>query len=336
MNKLPEEMRELLEKLAGNKAFQACRGRYGAPVNSLFTEVAGNPSAFCREFDSTMASMRVMGNLLATLKRDGKVLAATELEQALTHEHVMLGETVPLEETAPMTLVVVEPERTFALMHWMLYDQLWFEMDQYIRHLDDGTNKPSQATLEIFKAFPPLEHAVRRRLKTNLTLEGEDVVEAFYDSVVMQFNIPESWGHVVPLYLAPNQTSDVFHWGYGSDSSHPVAYCVWKDQKTVLGGVERKNQERIGTWRINLPTLISDIDGRIIAFHEESEHQTQTAHDPTLVSRGCQFGMGARVFTRVFSSDFYGSDPPEIDGYGFPRYSDGTKDGKFRFALYAK
>ena len=78
-----------------------------------------NPTAALAAFEAAVADRRIMLNMLACLRRDGHLVAEEQLTKALDSEHVIVGETVPLEETEHGVLLIFDPEKVFLLTRWM-------------------------------------------------------------------------------------------------------------------------------------------------------------------------------------------------------------------------
>jgi hypothetical protein len=324
---VPEEkqLELLLEKLAGNQAFATCRGKFGNLL-SIVEDFGETPSAFCRRFDDFTGQARVMGNLLATLKRDGHDYAHDQLGNALKGNHVFPGEVLPVEQTRPVTLVMFDPIKTVAMVKW-LTQAYWMSLNAYLDFLDGQGktgfhNDDFELTKNLFELFPALEGYSRKRRKSG-DYEGWDLAKAFDESVTDRFEAPEG---ASKLRLLRGQWNDHVEWDHSGHST-ALGYMVEGDQASVLRKFSRETQKKIGTWQINLPKNQATCAGVCFGIHEESEHGISRKKHPAFTSKGTQSGLGVR-----FLKD-YGFRQKNPEDYAVPHCSSAPSDGKFRFVL---
>ncbi|MFZ2975950.1 MAG: hypothetical protein WA055_04985 [Candidatus Moraniibacteriota bacterium] len=118
---VPEEKDQLEflhQKLLGNNVFKACRGKGGATSIFSAIEKTDNPSQFCSDWNRQTAELRVMGNLLAQLKRDGWEYAFSLLKNALIDNYFLFpGEVV--EKTRPFTIIMPNSTKNLTLLRWI-------------------------------------------------------------------------------------------------------------------------------------------------------------------------------------------------------------------------
>lgn len=126
---LPEgkQYEMLLKKLAGNQAFARLRQRGektqgNANLGPLrFVELSENPSDFCRHLDGYHADWRIVGNLMAKLKRDGHLYALQTLTASLTRGIPLPGEKEPITDLKHFTFVMMEAKKTLLLLRFVEY-----------------------------------------------------------------------------------------------------------------------------------------------------------------------------------------------------------------------
>ncbi len=229
------------------------------------------------KFDELVRAMRIMTRLLAKLRRDGKDRAYAELLEALDYEsYVMVGESMPLEATIPITILMLEPAKTLYFAEWIA------EKGRPFEDLDSmfPTRKAHRASCTA------QEHA-----------NGQDILRAYADTLE---GLPQTFGGSIRLSHGVNhmhtnrdKTDPVFFCDFRSRL--PLAYMFFgKDQAHVLSLVGRENQDRVATWQINAPAFLVDWSPKFaIGFHEESVHPLWQKRYPALVSRGVAGGHGA-------------------------------------------
>ena len=331
-----EQLRILREMLIGNKAFGAMRaGRFNTSASRILGD-SETPSSFCDLWDKHHAHARVMGNMLAKFKRDGWNDAYNELKQALGEAYVIEGETIPLEETTPVTVFMVEAELTIKLIRFCL------ETDWRSVKKDPDIVRKNPVFEELCAAIPGMR-------------------KNFEHWVSLQFG---SYGNLNPFY----HYRDVFLKDFGEQSARardlvnlsfwqvsrwcgahkqlnselwmgvPCGFlAVGKTQADILGGWSREEQSKVATWRLDIPSvMIADVRGCSlpstfdIGFHPESEHERWRKQWPTLVSDGFQLGYGIVLHRNKCG---IGGSLPQYGYHLRDGYSRQPKDGVERFAL---
>ncbi len=181
-----EQLQRLLERLTGHEAFGRLRGTFDPSVDQMerltrLIAEAGSPTAFCAAWDQYTADVRVVGNILAQLRRDGWNAAADELESALKWSgYTLSGETVPLNKMAPLTALIIDFPRTHAMLTWMRAGH-WIDLDSFL----NGEKGDSLAE-RLFNQFPSLRtHTTERRRRGDY--EGWDLLAAYRDDVLSPF-----------------------------------------------------------------------------------------------------------------------------------------------------
>lgn len=317
-----EQVAHLMNKLAGNKAFATCRGTVTS--NAILDLVANSnsPTECCNRWDAFSGNLRVVLNQLAKYQRDGWEYAHKELTMYLkVRQHLLPGETIPVEQTTPFVVIMLDPKRTLALLHWLL-EVNWIELNDWLRrkdgHGDAETICVSPITNHLFAQFPTLEENTReRRLQGDY--EGWDLTKSHLESVLSQF--PEiNKSNFLPLSLSPGQHNDhVEIW------RHPFCFVTEGHQRDILKSFSREKQGKIATWQLNIPTMLlssrsiheprsQQFQGEI-GFHVEAEHSKWKSKSPSLVSKGISAGLGCmfdppeeEYVTAYFSQGFEGQD----------------------------
>jgi hypothetical protein len=289
-----EQLATLRTRLLGNQYFAACRGMLGQVAIKTVDEMIGatnNPSQFSKSWEKFSQGVLVMGNMLAQLQRDGWQEAYTALSSALsTPGYTIPGETVPFEQTKPITLVMLDPERTVLMLNWIIKDH-WMDLDAWLDDKDDkpDSRKLSERVKKLFELFPTLEHHTRIRRK-HRDYEGKDLLYAYRDSV---------WSRFPNVLKSESFKSLRFTFGQWNDhiELHGAKFLFLFDgeQGEALKLFTREQQEQIATWQINIP---SAAQGTIyFGLHPEAEQETWRAEYPSLLSHGLNAGMGAVMLT---------------------------------------
>lgn len=324
------QVTELQEKLRGHQIFGELRGNAGSLVGSIdrALDQSATPTEFCTNWDSLSAQLRVIGNLMATLKRDGKSEALEALRESLVDPlYVFQGETIPLEKTSPVTLVMFDPKRTLAMLRWIL-ECHWQNLDDYLKGEEFFSERHKVQTIELFKLFPSLEAASRMRSQCG-DYEGWELAYAYQVDVLQKIKLPTGF---VPMTIPYGQYNDHFEF---SDSHHaltkkvnedgPVVKClhhfaflVKADQKDVLSHFTREEQENIATWqfRVHPESVEHQCE---VGLHLETEHEEWQGRKRTYASLGVSNGFGGVL------------NPP--DKYELYVQSNPVRDGSFRVTL---
>lgn len=302
-----DQMKVLEEFVTGNRAFAKLRGKLVGSIAGTVGDIVSStssPTEFLQQYDEFVATVRIIGNKLACFRRDGMVLAERQLTKALqARDH-----RLPFEATAPcpkqpFTVVMLDPERTLAMIRWLTME-FWKTLEDYL----DG-NRESSITNELFQAFPTLEANSRRRLQQG-SFVGGDLVNSWIQTVEYAFDVESrtKFGKLSPreLFLSLSQYDDHIEiskvW-----SGRPYAYVVSGTQADVLSCFSREQQSLVGTWQLNVPDTMPLHSYGEIGFHIESEHSAWTEENPDYVSVSVNHGMGV-IALRDSLDPEYGSD----------------------------
>lgn len=267
-----QQIAELQDQLRGHQIFGRYRGTYNYTAMNAVGEILGkseSPTEFLRQWDSFAGDMRVIGNLMAVLKRDGKLEALTAFQQALLDPtYTFPGETIPLEKTVPVTLVMFNPKATLSMLLWITQGH-WQDLGKF---LDDKWDVYSESrrhlTVPLFENFPSLPRAIRASYES-MSYTGWNLLYAYQVDVLRGFEIPEDFH---PMYLAWGQYNDHIELAPPGHSAERkivapdteevkclghFAFWVEGDQASVLSRFTRNQQEKMATWQFHVhPDLI--------------------------------------------------------------------------------
>ncbi|MDD5726877.1 MAG: hypothetical protein PHC53_05795 [Patescibacteria group bacterium] len=290
-----EQLASLREKLAGHQAFGRLRGKLGDSTIYLLgkmIESAESPTSFCRDWDQFAADARVMGNMLAQFRRDGWSAAARALYGALKTDTLIEGETVPLHKTVPITILVLDPERTFSMLRWIRAGY-YADLSAY-HHRRDHVVQPELVS-DLFEKFPSLRKhcdyfstkfefyhgdALACAYRDDVRSGYADSLKPFQDKVTRLIMVWESYR---------NDQLDVVNITFG--------YIFRAEQSEVLSFFSREEQASLATWQCRLPKVLEERLNRVnVGLHPEAAHDDMVRTQPTLSSAGCSHGFGVRVF----------------------------------------
>jgi len=340
MKQVPEETKKvatmsaekqieiLLNKLAGNAAFGACRGKLGKNVSSIADEYIAeteSPTSFLGKWDDFFGKARVMTNLLAQFKRDGLEVAYKELSAAMkSNSHFFPGETVPIEQTRPVTVLMLEPKKTFAFLRWLL-EEHWATLRSYLswkdgdaedRVLGGKVRNPSVLTSQLYKTFPSLERLARLY---HDGYEGSELTGAYQKDVIETF--PQK-------VLNKGKAGKLAHCQWNDHIEYVgelrLIYVFEMDQAAVLKMFSRADQKRVATWQFNLPKIV---ETRSIGLHPQSMHDGLIKAKPALTSCGMAESWGAIALQYVPADT-------QFDSYPVAHYSHGVA-GKYGIVFQA-
>ncbi len=295
-----EQLKFLTEKLAGNKAFKACRGSiYLNPINVV--KNSKNPSNFCAKWDSLTAERKVMGNLLAKFIRDGWSYATELLEEALRNSSFLLpGEIFPIEETVPYTLVMPFPEKTLTLINWLIgihrYEMYRYaKLNPYYSELKNFPYHSSNLTAKLFNFFPLLKDNTKKVLRS-ASCEGWSITITYQKELLEQFPLLENFnfrnlkGRRLRIinelcYL------DVFN-------LYPI-FIFPCNTKETLKHFTRKQQGNMTTWSFDIPKIITANGLTVAGMHEKNQHSYWKKKFPANASLNTSLGYGALIFPNI-------------------------------------
>lgn len=324
-----EQLKSLLGKLTGHEIFKACRGKLYDPFYAMI-EKSENPSQFCSSWDELSPMMRVMGNLLSVYKRDGWTYAYDALRMALQSKCYLLpGETVPLEQTVPVTVLMPETKKTLTFIRWLLCAH-WGELDDYLDEKDGIIKQrffhPLGLTHKLFDYFPTLEDHSRKRRK-QMDYEGWDLKEAYNDAVIKPLDsivrpLLESLNGK-PLYLGRSGGTPQWNDHIEEVGHIPLAYFFYAEAREVLKNFSRKQQKEMCTWSFNFPKIETQAEHLPnIGLHVQQEHQKWHKEFPMYASLGISRNLGAIL---IQSSLFLMGDEYSFVRYG--NYSNNKEAG---------
>lgn len=292
-----EQLKALREKLAGHQAFGRIRGHWHQSLLEITERLlhdTASPTAFCAAWDQCAADVRIIGNLIAQLRRDGWTDAEHELQASLRKEgRLMEGEVLPLHETVHATALVFDPKRTFALLSWLRAVEL-----SELGAIHDGKFVAMLATC-LSDCFPSLRETLERN-PTGIGLEKE-LVSAYLQEVGDRWMATERFSQSCALRLSFFNSKPRIEGLW-------IGYILLQDQAAVLSAFSRKEQKSIATWQCRMPKVLCDspdeeyplhkISHQLkIGFHPESDHVRIKRLAPTTSSAGCSHGYGVRIFT---------------------------------------
>ncbi|MBX4201027.1 hypothetical protein KW786_02765, partial [Candidatus Parcubacteria bacterium] len=305
------QMAALRDSLLGHQAFGRVRGSGYDQLHEVISRLldeAESPSDFLRMFDQWTGDLRVVGNKLAVLRRDGLADAEGELMSAFRDPaHVLTGETIPLHETVPVTILMLDPARTLAMIRWLIAGH-WDNLNGQMVGEDDR-----DLTTKLFAAFPSLTEFTALRRKWG-NYEGWDLLAALYKDVAGRFPIDREWRGLSPAHDIYNDHIEL--WGEGSFQrdghrieapSNMFGFVIEAEQSEVLARFDRQQQAELATWQLHLPKALVSVWTDVarsrqynkagygsvrIGFYPEMDHPRWCKDYPALTSVGVSAGLG--------------------------------------------
>ncbi|MEI7777463.1 MAG: hypothetical protein WCI52_02550 [bacterium] len=296
----PEEQIALLHrKLAGHQAFGRCRGEFSDLSMDEFLKQP-NPTAALAAFEAAVADRRIMLNMLACLRRDGHLVAEEQLTKALDSEHVIVGETVPLEETEHGVLLIFDPEKVFLLTRWMYTSnredgQYWVQ-----NGCPDPNREPCGAlTGKLLETFPELQKIFQKEHISHC----QSPTYVVYPRIKDVSNRLEAYKNDrFFIWVDPDRTS---LWYFANAVG---VFIAGKEQDEIFREAKftREEQESIAVWKFDYPACarhhfsnaFSSSPDMWIGFHPESEHDTWKKQWPSFTSKNFSQGMGAIILDK--------------------------------------
>lgn len=291
-----EQIRWLLEKLAGRDWFKRLRrdGMFDGPGLDLslttLVDITDSPAELKRRLAAFVADMQIAGDLLARFKRDEWEEAARLLTRSLYDPTFMLpGETTPIEQTTLITLVMLIPEKTLAMIDWLRQGK---EREHLVRrYFNHRVEQPETTTL--FDLCASLEGCMIRQLKSH----NENMGVAFSSS---HWEEHDAEGQAWPKDAA-NLLIPALHLAWYSYSGEFDLKCFrpvrqwFGDPSHMLDQIPRSTQRHIATWTIRVPTVLLEERRRGLfwIFHPEAEHAFWSGVPNAFASIGCSHGYGA-------------------------------------------
>jgi len=250
-----EQLNLLRSRLIGNQAFGSCRGKFGEQLGQLtadWIETSESPTSVLGKLDSFAGQARIMTNLLAQFRRDGMNVAYQELLKALNDSSYLLpGERLALEATRPITVLVLEPKKTFTFLRWLL-ECHWSLLRGYLAWKDksSGAIQPDELTMKLYEQFPNLEELARVHASNTIDgmFEGKELSVA-YSAIEDSFNPAALKKAMFKMGLTYGQ------WNNHIEEINGLSFIYVFDgqQSETLARFSRKDQKRIATWQINVP-----------------------------------------------------------------------------------
>jgi hypothetical protein len=312
-NNSSQQIAELQDQLRGHQIFGRYRGTYNYTAMNAVGEILGkseSPTEFLRQWDSFAGDMRVLGNMMAVLKRDDKTEALTAFQQALIDPtYTFPGETIPLDKTVPVTLVMFNPKATLSMLLWITQGH-WMDLGKF---MDDEWDVYGESrrhlTVPLFENFPSLPRAIRARCES-INYMGWDLLYAYQVDVLRGVEIPKDFHS---MYLAFGQYNDHIELERSRYSAKTTtvapdtqevncvghfAFWVEGDQAAVLSRFTREQQEKMATWQFHVhPDLIRVKDPRYltVGLHIEAMHEEFQHHYGSRASAGVSHGFGGII-----------------------------------------
>jgi hypothetical protein len=260
-----------------------------------------------------------MLNLLAKYQLWGWNQAYDELLAALTSNHVITGETIPVEQTTKGVLLMFQPEDTILFARWLYTSNYEDDVVHWIEH---GKGKPERGlcgslTPELFERLPFIKAMFEERVKdSGRRLYNPSPTSPFFSKVV-----ENGWDRLKPYQHVRGTNST------GKDrlwiSANPSHTDLWTPNMCIavfIKGVSqdeifreyfpsRDEQAKIATWSFEFPTIIGELTTSScspdmwIGIHPEHEHKQWKKSYPSYVSKGVAVGHGAIIL----NGDMYGN-----------------------------
>ena len=311
-----EQLVSLLQSLLGHECFGRLRGKWGRSVREVIENLldqADSPNDFCDLWDQFTADVRVVGNMLAKYRRDGWKFAEEEMLTALIYggKHLLPGEKIPSQKTIPVTILMLDPERTLRMIHWVMGGG---DMDMYYV-MEKGEYK-NPLVQKLFESFPSLKEYVGQFREVDAAL-----IAALYRDVMEHFpEYRDMQGRRLKLDADPERLSSFTNvlmkvWDEMQHVSvDSFGFVVFGKQDEVLRRFSRDKQKRIATWQLHLPrSLLTEAKKKQVSFADqfaqqsadrfprlhldigffpEAEHARWTELYPNMTSRGVAYGLG--------------------------------------------
>ncbi len=337
----------LREQLVGNQVFARLRGRARGLVGlyKFLLEQTGSPSEALRRWDKLVSDGRVLLTMLAKLHRDGQQTAVEELLRSLREPNFLFtGETVPIEQTTPLTIVIPNADYTWILLEWIMRVEETRVLFDHIEYREEGITPDKPEILErvpwlyaqtefLLKYYPTILQRFRSDYNRPGSVGADDVLLSSHGAdILAKFDLPggiplhvaANRQHTRELNLVPGSFIETYAPGkkpMNGRRTGEMAYLFPGEQKDVLKGMDRRERRLLGAWQLRIPTVIWDsvhdrlrdkktsaqINIEIFNFLPMLEvHQRQR---PAYTSMGVSHRMGARW---VLSSEGAAIHPPRL------------------------
>lgn len=303
MSRIPEviDLDEQAEKLkttfGGNLDFKAIRGRCSGELLSVTDAVMhaddGTPKAPSHGVDDLKRFLTSFANIrgkIAQLERDGFTLAVHEAREALEHPgYRMLGETEPLEETIPVTLLIFEPELTLWLLTqesgvyftrtWLntaaVPSTIWerlFEKSLDLKYYDKVSASDIYKTL--WGINEPLRNKLSAARKGRFDCENGT-------SMAISVTLPDPQG----------EKDSKIGLGY-------FALALYKKRNAIMRCFTHEERKRIAAWQFHLPKAYAGKEEHHLYFglHLVAEHEYWLRKRNPFCSSNIVNGYGAIAY----------------------------------------
>lgn len=338
-----EQIRQLMNKLAGNRAFAECRGNLKIPIHEILKS-CDNPTQALAEFDRAVASRRIMVNMLAGLDRDELTYARGELWSALTDsDFLFTGETVPIQETIDGYLLIVDLDLTLTFLRWLYSTDYEKDIVPYCKgeSIDPSRAMYGRLTEEVFGRFPKIEEELRERVYHDspypslfynppIKFFSEDIVEPFWEKL-------KKWIPEYPRY--DRSCIDVNNGSQGDQWRRGGSIAMFVTQigiKKLLGCFSRAERKRLTVWHFKVPKVerenlvyseFCNSPRMRIGLHPADQHEVWKSYHPSYVSQKVTRGLGAVLLTNDMVNDLFWDNSHMLNVT--PMYvALGLKDGK--------
>jgi len=317
-----EQIRQLMFRLAGNRAFAECRGKLKIPIHEILKS-SSNPTQALAEFDKATAFRRIMINMLAGLDRDGLTYARGELWSALTdYDFLFTGETVPIQETIDGYLLIVDLNLTLTFLRWLYSTDYEKDNVPYCRgeSADPSRSLYGRLTEQVFGRFPAIERELRERVchaspypslfcNPPIKFFSEEIVEPFWEKMRTK-HIP-GWTHFGRSCIDVNSDSQGDQWQRGGSIA---LFATEVGIKKLLGCFSRSEQKRLTVWHFRVPKVeqsnlvyseYNTSPKMRIGLHPADQHEMWRGHHPSYVSQNVTHGLGAVLLTNDMVNDCF-------------------------------
>ena len=291
-NQVPEEQKRsetdqftfLRQKLTGNRAFHRLRGKLKEILDpSAFFQMiadANSPTNFNTRWKQRSNDLLVMGNLLAKLRKKKYLFAEIQLQRALTEPTFYFdGETVPLDQSLPFTLVMYDFPRTLAMI-------------KFLR---------SAMGAKDLKEFFPGDHDFSKMQVTELTeMHVRELAELYKKTVLKRNRIEIKNTDIKDISLNWEGFSK---YGFVSANDYYNRSCLLDfkfgtlfqaEPDAILRQVPRDQQKNVSIWFFRLPRVLwDDVFMPQFAFGFYPENGTSPGFDGPIASPSCCHGYKA-------------------------------------------
>ena len=220
---------------------------------------------------------------------------------------------------------MLDPERTMTLVKWLV-EEHWMSLAGYVvwnSRAGAESAEPTQNTHKLFKMFPTLEERWHLSAKQYHFI-GDILCHTYTDSVWHSFSedIRDRLSKVDFRQLQSGQYMD--HIDLAED--HKFVFIIHSEQAHVLRCFSRHDQERIATWQIHLPKVMSTVR-TFVGIHPEVIHPQLQKIYPALTSIGVSHGLGCFMGPMVMQ--VVASEKAEEHGFDIIYHSPRNSHGKF-------